>query len=305
MRRVLAVVMLAALVGGGPAEAQSPSPSASPAASLGGFGDGTWLVGSDVQPGTYRAPGGEGCYWERLSGFGGTTDEIVANDNPVGPVIVTIQATDLGFATAACGAWVPMGGVSVAAPTASPDAGSGLALHGRDLVFDELSKRASLGVSLRKFVRIWNRETDDKDFRISRLPKVSKNGNGVPTFTADLPYPGDLYFGFVGSTIGDQVASVMLNWTRSVREGTLERGGHELAAMLAVLAFASAVGVDDTKDFDFEGLGWPVGEDGTPASFAGREGQTTVDGVTFTMSVVPTDDAQYESVLVVARKADA
>jgi hypothetical protein len=30
------------------------------------FGDGDWIVGTDIQPGTYRKSGGAGCYYARL-----------------------------------------------------------------------------------------------------------------------------------------------------------------------------------------------------------------------------------------------
>lgn len=70
------------------------------------FGDGTWRVGIDIQPGTYQADGGEYCYWERLSGFNGTFNEIIANDNPSGQVIITISPTDKGFTTVRCGTWI-------------------------------------------------------------------------------------------------------------------------------------------------------------------------------------------------------
>src|SRR5690349_16825748 len=32
--------------------------------------DGTYRVGAEIQPGTYRSDGGEYCYWERLRGLG-------------------------------------------------------------------------------------------------------------------------------------------------------------------------------------------------------------------------------------------
>src|SRR6266496_4251790 len=36
------------------------------------FGDGTFVVGKDIQPGTYRTrEAASGCYFERMSGFGG------------------------------------------------------------------------------------------------------------------------------------------------------------------------------------------------------------------------------------------
>lgn len=69
------------------------------------FGDGIHVVGTDISPGTYRAPGGAGCYWARLSGFGGTVDDIIANANPPGAVIVTIDPSDAGFETRGCGEW--------------------------------------------------------------------------------------------------------------------------------------------------------------------------------------------------------
>jgi len=75
------------------------------------FDDGTQKVGTDVQPGTYRTKGIDGsnfgCYWARLSGFGGTLDEIVANNGSYdkGSQVVTIAASDKGFETRGCGKW--------------------------------------------------------------------------------------------------------------------------------------------------------------------------------------------------------
>lgn len=71
----------------------------------GAFSDGTYRVGMVVQPGTYRAVPSSICYWERLSGFGGTFDEIIANDYGGGPRIVTIVPTDAGFKSSGCGIW--------------------------------------------------------------------------------------------------------------------------------------------------------------------------------------------------------
>jgi hypothetical protein len=69
------------------------------------FGDGSWLVGIEISPGTYQAPGGEGCYWERLKGFGGTVDDIIANHFGGGRQVVTIGISDKGFKTSGCGRW--------------------------------------------------------------------------------------------------------------------------------------------------------------------------------------------------------
>ncbi len=69
------------------------------------FGDGMYIVGTDIQPGTYKNSGQANCYYARLSGFGGTTDEIIANDNTDSSTIVTISASDKGFEASSCGTW--------------------------------------------------------------------------------------------------------------------------------------------------------------------------------------------------------
>ncbi len=51
-----------------PTPTQAPTPTPTP--SFASFGDGTYQVGKDIQPGTYRTrTGSTGCYYERLSGF--------------------------------------------------------------------------------------------------------------------------------------------------------------------------------------------------------------------------------------------
>jgi hypothetical protein len=70
------------------------------------FGDGTYRVGpAGVPPGTYKAPGGGSCYWERLSGFSGELNDIIANDVATRNPIVTIAPSDAGFNTSDCGTW--------------------------------------------------------------------------------------------------------------------------------------------------------------------------------------------------------
>lgn len=70
------------------------------------FTDGNYLVGSDIQPGTYRTRiGSPGCYYERLKGFSGTLGDILANNNTDNPAIVTILPTDKGFNSQNCGTW--------------------------------------------------------------------------------------------------------------------------------------------------------------------------------------------------------
>jgi hypothetical protein len=76
------------------------------------FADGTYIVGTDVAAGTWRATGGtsaRSCYWERMSGFSGTFQDIIANDLSQGPTFVTIAASDRGFKTRGCGTWTKTG----------------------------------------------------------------------------------------------------------------------------------------------------------------------------------------------------
>ena len=81
-----------------PTETTPPEPATT-------FTDGTHMVGSDIRPGTYRNEGNETCYWARLSGFGGTVEDIIANGNPRGQGFVTIGADDTAFKSQLCGTW--------------------------------------------------------------------------------------------------------------------------------------------------------------------------------------------------------
>ena len=75
-----------------------------PAALSSKIGPGTYMVGRDIAPGTYRGKAGadvmESCYWERLSGLGGVFDDIIANDNAMGSFFVNVGASDLALNTA-------------------------------------------------------------------------------------------------------------------------------------------------------------------------------------------------------------
>jgi hypothetical protein len=74
------------------------------------FSDGTYRVGPDIQSGTYRSTAtASGCYWERLKGFSGTLDDIIANYIGISPTIVAIAPTDVGFRSDGCGGWEKVG----------------------------------------------------------------------------------------------------------------------------------------------------------------------------------------------------
>ena len=69
--------------------------------------EGKWVLGTHITPGTYQTPGGEGCYWERLSGVSGTFEDIIANGNPGGQAVVEIDPGDFAFNSSGCGEWAP------------------------------------------------------------------------------------------------------------------------------------------------------------------------------------------------------
>ena len=84
----------------------STSPTPAPTGEFQEFGDGVFLVGKDIQPGTYRARApSAGCYWAMLSGFGGYAGDVIANEATGAPTVVTISASDKGFYTDMCGTW--------------------------------------------------------------------------------------------------------------------------------------------------------------------------------------------------------
>jgi hypothetical protein len=69
------------------------------------FGDGIYKVGTHIKPGLYSNTGAPYCYWERMSGFGGTLAQIIENDLTSGRSYVRVYSSDAGFMTDDCGTW--------------------------------------------------------------------------------------------------------------------------------------------------------------------------------------------------------
>lgn len=73
-------------------------------------GDGVFLVGEDIKPGTYRTAGPaedsaiDNCYWERAKDASGEVGSIIANDNTKGPGRVTVNQGEV-FKTNGCEDW--------------------------------------------------------------------------------------------------------------------------------------------------------------------------------------------------------
>ena len=95
-----------------------PTPAPEPAGPASTFGSGTFIVGTEIEPGTYANSGSSiFCYWERMRGFGGTPDEIIANAVADTRQIVTISPTDAGFTSNDCGTWTLNPPAATASPT--------------------------------------------------------------------------------------------------------------------------------------------------------------------------------------------
>ncbi len=66
---------------------------------------GVYEVGVDIEPGLLRFQSFDSCYWERLSGFGGSFDEIITNGNHHYGVVEILES-DAGFSISSCDALV-------------------------------------------------------------------------------------------------------------------------------------------------------------------------------------------------------
>ena len=93
-----------------------PSASSSSSSSKGpktSFGNGTFEVGLDIEPGTYRSTGPSDssapyCSFARLRSAGGGMSDlnnVIDIQNVGGPAVVTIEPTDGGFFSQLCNKW--------------------------------------------------------------------------------------------------------------------------------------------------------------------------------------------------------
>lgn len=75
-------------------------------------GDGTFIVGEDIAPGTYRSPPPSSgtCYWGRLKDLGSGSNSIIATSNTSGPSLLRVAATDFAVETKRCEPFKRIGG---------------------------------------------------------------------------------------------------------------------------------------------------------------------------------------------------
>jgi hypothetical protein len=109
MRLTKAAVAAATLVlagwgvAGGVASADPPKQPPEPKTTI--DKDGTYVVGTDVVPGTYSSAGpanGHTCYWKRLGDHG---SDVIDNALTKKPQVVQIEPSDKAFKTDGCQTW--------------------------------------------------------------------------------------------------------------------------------------------------------------------------------------------------------
>lgn len=111
-------IALAAWTAAGLAGADPPPPS-TPKQVI--DADGTYAVGKDIMPGTYRSDGprdGKACYWRRVS-----DGKIVDSAMTKQPQVVLIEPSDTAFRTDRCQPWQPAQCPPTCAPVPQQSAG--------------------------------------------------------------------------------------------------------------------------------------------------------------------------------------
>jgi hypothetical protein len=91
-----------------PAPLAEAAPATLPATTI---GQGTFVVGREVQPGTYRTEGPDQdslvsiCTWQRLKNTSGEVGSWIASGIEKGPAVVTIKSSDAAFKSQGCQTW--------------------------------------------------------------------------------------------------------------------------------------------------------------------------------------------------------
>ncbi|MFG1809162.1 hypothetical protein [Streptomyces sp. NPDC049040] len=165
-----------------PASAPAKKKEDKPGAKAAFKGDGTFQVGTDIQPGTYKSSGNDDgmCYWERDKDAKGSTDSIISNDTVAGSSYVTIKKTDKIFTSTDCKDWFVAGADKAGAPKTSM--GDGMYKVGTDIVAG--TYKAKGGDTC-----YWERDKDALHDVDSIAANDNVTGAAVVTITS-----GDAYF---------------------------------------------------------------------------------------------------------------
>jgi hypothetical protein len=78
-----------------PATTSTPPPATS-------VGEGTWIVGTDLTPGSWSTAGGPSCTWTRVRDFLGTPESVIEQGAATSVAVVGLDASDAGLVTQGC-----------------------------------------------------------------------------------------------------------------------------------------------------------------------------------------------------------
>jgi hypothetical protein len=124
------------LAGGGEQGTDAEAVSGGEPGTGGTFGDGVHVVGEDIPPGLYfiSEPTDHSCYWARLSGLDGESEQILENHSSEGPTVVEIRPPDVAFESSGCGTWTEIDGTNPFSVPADADTfGDGVHVVGDDI----------------------------------------------------------------------------------------------------------------------------------------------------------------------------
>ncbi|RLU94851.1 hypothetical protein CTZ27_18640 [Streptomyces griseocarneus] len=146
-------------------------------------GSGTYQVGKDIKPGTYRSAGNKvGCYWERAKDSKGELDSISANDNVVGISYVQITEEDKLFKSRGCKGWYLVTDEKTGTPKTEVP-GSGMYRVGVDIAPGTYKAEGN------QTGCYWERDKDALHGIDSIAANENVTGSGIVTIT-----PEDVYF---------------------------------------------------------------------------------------------------------------
>ncbi|MFJ3925474.1 hypothetical protein [Streptomyces sp. NPDC090022] len=151
-------------------------------------GDGTYQVGTDIKPGTYRTTGNTslGCYWETAKDSTGEMESINANDNVTGASYVTLTDADKVFKSTGCKDWSAVDDKAAGAAPKTEFAGNGgMFKVGADIAPGTYK---SAGIAEGSVGCYWERAKDARHGLESIAANDNPTGPAVVTITAQDGY---------------------------------------------------------------------------------------------------------------------
>jgi hypothetical protein len=183
LNAVVGLVVIAAVS----ANAGSHRPPGSPPPTE---GDGSYLVGRDIRPGTYRTTGNTDgrCHWERTRDASGGPGALLAHATVTGTGYVTVKATDGLFTSSGCRDWEAVGTMkATGSPGAPPgsriDGDGGMYRVGVDIAPGTYRSAGTTAGRCR-----WERDRDALHTFGSVLAHGDATGSAVVTINADDAY---------------------------------------------------------------------------------------------------------------------